>query len=162
MENKLRPISLIPMEEDESLYAIAYRLSQIEGYTDNMIRIMQDSADLGDARALYALATWYYSGEKRRKNFTKAIDLLKKAAVQGIAEAFFDLAIGYERGKGLTKNKYKAFQYYCIALSLGYSPSEKEIIRCCYYGIGTVRNNIIRMAFKKIQQIYLSSFFDVK
>src|SRR4051794_33307131 len=74
--------------------------------------LLQNAADYGDARAVYALATWYLFGRGVRKNHSTATTLLEKAADQKLPAAEYDLAVCYETGRGLTKDTGAAFRYY--------------------------------------------------
>jgi len=96
---------------------------------------------LGDRRASYALATWYMFGnDGYKKNIAKAISLLKLAAKSDIAYANHDLAVAYETGTGVKKNKKIAYNNYVAAVLNGDYDAAEEVGRCLYYGIGVNRD----------------------
>ena len=95
----------------------------------------------GDARATYALATWYLFGSAFtpvRKG--EAIRLLKKATNGGVADAAHDLAVAYEKGDGVKKSLKQAFELNMYAALLGDAQSFYEVGRMYFYGIGVSRN----------------------
>jgi TPR repeat protein len=62
--------------------------------------LLEQSVALGDKRAIYALGTWYAFGVTVKKDFARAADLFERAARNGHADAQFDLAVCFERGRG--------------------------------------------------------------
>jgi TPR repeat protein len=92
--------------------------------------------EAGDARATYALATWYLHGHFFKKDIRKSIALLKESAQFNVPEALFDLAVCYEKGAGVAKNERKAIQLYLRAALHGEKQSVYEVARCYYHGIG--------------------------
>ena len=95
----------------------------------------------GDARAVYALATWYLHGSEFTKiNIRRATSMLRKAADGNVADANYDLAVSYAKGVGLKKSPQRAFEYYTKAALLGDAQAHAEVGRMLYWGIGTARN----------------------
>lgn len=96
----------------------------------------------GDARASYALATWYLFGKPPviKRNLDKAYDFLETAAAKSIPEALFDLAIYLEKGTRGRKNLRRAFCLYVGAALRGVEQAVYEVGRCYYYGIGISQN----------------------
>jgi uncharacterized protein len=74
----------------------------------------------GDPRATYALATWWLHGKDIlvKKNLRKAVGLLRKAA-DAHPDATFDLAVSYEKGRGVRKSQKMAAKLYLKAALLG-------------------------------------------
>jgi TPR repeat protein len=89
-----------------------------------------------DARATYALGTWYLYGRHFRKDVRRGMRLVKRAAEAGIPDALFDLAVSYELGRTVPKNERKAALLYLKAALGGYYQAAYEVGRCYYYGIG--------------------------
>jgi TPR repeat protein len=68
-------------------------------------RLLTRAHERGDARATYALASWYLHGKEGivSRHPAKAVALLRAAAEDDLAEAAFDLAVSYEKGIGVRK-----------------------------------------------------------
>jgi TPR repeat protein len=95
----------------------------------------------GDARATYALATWFLFGNRYcKKDYHQAVRLLKQAAKANIREAAYDLAICFEKGRGARKSFKGAFRCYVQAALLGDVQSHFEVGRMCFHGIGTAKD----------------------
>ena len=92
--------------------------------------------EAGDARATYALATWYLHGVGVPKDLRHSILLLKQASKLENPDAMYDLAICYEKGEGIAKNLNKAFELYLKAAQQGDKLALYEVGRCYYHGIG--------------------------
>lgn len=104
--------------------------------------LIEQGAIAGDALALYAMATWFLNGEKNlgiRVNYREGVRLLTKAA-KLLNRAMLDLAISYELGRGIRRNKKKAFELYARAARRGCIAAIEEQGRCLYYGIGVTRD----------------------
>lgn len=103
--------------------------------------LLEAAHDQGDRRATYAIATWHLFGNRiYKKNLPKAINLLKLAAKADIAFAHFDLAVSYETGCGVKKDKKAAYRHFLAAALNGDNNSIYEVGRCLYYGIGVSRD----------------------
>jgi uncharacterized protein len=138
-----------------SSYDKALRLAQRRRAKDlpqtrKVYELLLDADGHGDARATYALATWYLHGSEFTKvDVRRATALLRKAAAADIADANYDLAVSYEKGVGLPKSLSKAFECYTKAALLGDAPSHYEVGRMLYFGIGTPRNRRLADAWLK-------------
>lgn len=99
--------------------------------------LLNEALTAGDARAAYALGTWYLHGTHVRKNRRKAVKLLKVAAEARISDALYDLAVCYEKGAGVKKDLKRAYELYVFGALWGDDQSVYEVGRCLYYGIGT-------------------------
>ena len=93
-----------------------------------------------DARAAYALATWYLHGTHVKKDTRQATALLRQAAEANIPDALYDLAVSYEKGIGVKKSEKKAYELYLRAAVWGEKQSFYEVGRCLFYGIGAARS----------------------
>jgi TPR repeat protein len=100
--------------------------------------LLREAVGQGSAAATYALATWYLFGKEPfvSQDLAEAARLLKLAAKGGIPDAMFDLAVSYEKGKGLEQNKSKAFEYYLKAAIRGDAKAVFDVGRCLFWGIG--------------------------
>ena len=105
------------------------------------LRLLLQAMSAGDARAAYALGTWYLHGtELIKKDIRHAVVLLKQAAEQNVPDALFDLANCYEKGAGVRKSERQAYRLYVRAALWGDKQSVYEVGRCLFYGIGTKRD----------------------
>jgi TPR repeat protein len=109
--------------------------------TKKVYELLLEAERRGDARAVYALATWHLHGSEFTKiNIRRATSMLRKAADGNVADANYDLAVSYEKGVGLKKSPQRAFEHYTKAALLGDAQSYVEVWRMLYWGIGTARN----------------------
>lgn len=108
-----------------------------------IVRLLTSAHSLGSGDATYALATWYLHGTHYAKNAKKGTVLLKKAARMCIASACFDLAVSYEKGIVVEKNKERAFALYLEAALRGDGDAKKQVARCFWHGVGVTKNRIV-------------------
>ncbi|MFB6454382.1 tetratricopeptide repeat protein [Chitinophaga sp. Hz27] len=101
---------------------------------------LKQSANKGNAEALYAIGTWYLHGTFVEKNPFLAVEYFLSSIEGNYSSAYFDLAICYENGEGVKKNYRKAFECYLNAALLGDNQALYEVGRCYYYGIGISKN----------------------
>lgn len=101
----------------------------------------------GDARATYAIGTWYLHGQYLPKRRQKGLAYIRKAADQGIAPAMFDLAVALETGDGVRKSSSRAAESYLKAALLGDREAMYETGRCLYYGIGIAQDRRLARIF---------------
>lgn len=110
---------------------------------DRVASLLNAAHQAGDARATYALATWYLHGRLFKKSVRKAVVLLREAAQRNVADALYDLAVCYEEGTGVRKNAKKAAELYVRAALEGEKQSIYEVGRCYHYGIGVAKDRSI-------------------
>lgn len=136
------------MAKGDKLYYKALHLAEQEDYDyHDVLRLLNESIELGNKKASYALATWYLNGFHVRKNYKKGFSLLQ-ISVQGGREngfilykdALADIAVCYELGNGVRKDKRKAYYYYFLAALNGDIQAKQELSRCLYYGIGVTKD----------------------
>lgn len=131
------------MAKGDQLYYKALQLAGQQEYdTQEVISLLIRSIEeYHNAKAAYALATWYLFGKHVGKNFKKAFELLEKSiAWEPNKEAYFDIAVCYETGKGTPKDLEKAFECYLLSALYGEPKAKYEVGRCYYYGIGVPKN----------------------
>lgn len=136
---------LIPEKSERSTYRTAFELAIAEGATDKVASLLQKCHKSGDARATYALATWYIHGVVFPVNAKKAVRFLRSASRSGVREAMYDLGYSYEIGFGVPKEPKKALELYVRAAQKGDQQAAREVVRCVYYGVGITKN--IELAF---------------
>ena len=109
--------------------------------TKRVYELLIEAERGGDARATYALATWYLHGSEFTKpDLRRATSMLRAAADADVSEANYDLAVSYEKGVGLKRSLPRAFEHYTKAALLGDAQSYVEVGRMLHYGIGVSRN----------------------
>jgi uncharacterized protein len=129
-------------------YAIALRAAKRrKPDLDQAFRLLSKAHKHGDARATYALATWYLHGKHVARNLRTAIALLRAAAAGDVPGALFDLAVSYEKGLGAAKNERKAAELYLRSALAGATAAYYEVGRCYYHGIGVERDRRVAKAW---------------
>ncbi len=139
--------NITTMAKGDKLYYKALHLAEQEDYDyHDVLHLLNESIRLGNKKASYALATCYLNGFHVRKNYKKGFSLLMNAVKGGAEnkftlykEALSDIAVCYELGNGVQKDKHKAYYYYLAALN-GDRQAKQELSRCLYYGIGITKD----------------------
>ncbi|MCF6291757.1 MAG: hypothetical protein L3J04_00020 [Robiginitomaculum sp.] len=124
------------MEEfSEEDYEEALRISlDAKGYTKEAERILRKGVAVGHGRSTYALATWYLFGVGEiPEDHEEGNRLLELAGKEAVAEAWFDLAVSFEKGAGKVKSVSQAVRCYIIAAMLGDKKSLFEVGRALYH-----------------------------
>ncbi|MHA4810793.1 hypothetical protein ACX0G9_21985 [Flavitalea flava] len=75
-----------------------------------------------------------------KKDATKAVQYFLKSIEGDYKNAYYDLAVCYEKGVGVKRSFKAAFESYLNAALLGDKQSLYEVGRCYYYGIGVSKN----------------------
>jgi len=101
----------------EQLITKAESLARKKRYRE-AFDLLEEADKHNNPIASYALGTWYLHGTYVAKDFQKAVDYLNKASLGEVKEAFYDLAVCYEKGLGTKKNLQKAFANYVAASRL--------------------------------------------
>ena len=136
------------MAKGDKKYYAALHLAEKEYYNHkDVIRILEESVNLGNKKAAYALASWYLNGYHVRKNYRKAFKLLQIAVKNGsengfvqYKDALYDIAVCYEMGHGTTKDTKLAFSHYLMSAFNGDTQAIEEVSRCLYHGIGVSKD----------------------
>ena len=103
--------------------------------------LLREEAKGGNPIAKYGLGSWYLHGAHHfQKDVAKGIKLIEEAAEERVPKACYDLAYGFESGKGGEKNLKMAFKYYLLAALYGDSESYVHVGRCYADGIGVEKN----------------------
>lgn len=117
-------------------------------------KYLQRAFELKDASAAYALATWYLHGIYVKKDLKRGVKFLRQAiSTEYIPEAFYDLAISYEKGLGIKKDEKKAYDLYLNAAIWGHKKSYFEVGRCLFYGLGVSKNKSLARSWLKRAEI---------
>ena len=95
----------------------------------------------GDPIAAYAVASWLLSGAHGYpRDPERAAALLQFAADHGVRDAQYDLGVLVEKRRMGAHPRREAFSRYLTATALGDRDAAHELVRCLYYGIGTLAN----------------------
>lgn len=130
------------------LYEEALELTRRKKYDRHtVLEKLRFASEMGDDRAIYALATWYLFGENVEKDYIKAAELLVEAVNLGNTDAMFDLAISYEKGFGVEADERKAFLLYLEAALRGNVSAIYEVSRCYWYSIGVNKDEKVANLF---------------
>ncbi|MEA2720308.1 MAG: uncharacterized protein QOJ39_2172 [Candidatus Eremiobacteraeota bacterium] len=105
--------------------------------------LLERAHEAGDARATYALGTWYLHGKEPHVPVDAgiALEYIAKAASARVPDALYDLAVSYEKGGVVALNAVLAFQYYLRAALRGDNQSVNEVGRCYRNGIGVATDS---------------------
>ena len=89
------------------------------------------AAQGGMAEAQNMVGRYYEEGfDGAVKNTAEAVQWYQKAADQGLAVASWNLALCYEAGRGVPKDKNTAFSYYLKSAQGGYAKAQYEVGVC--------------------------------
>lgn len=98
------------MKESKVLATARKELNKGKAGIARALASIERASKRGDASAAYALATWFLFGRHVKKDYGRAVVLLKQAANENISEALYDLAVCCEKGTGTPKNEKKAYE----------------------------------------------------
>ncbi|EDY82335.1 Sel1 repeat family [Verrucomicrobiia bacterium DG1235] len=94
------------------------------------IEWLTKAADAGHAKAMRAIASYYYSrGDSKNGELDLAAAWYKKAASNGDVVAQFNLGSMFEKGEGIDRDKNLAINWYRQAARQGHSESQKRLIK---------------------------------
>lgn len=96
-----------------------------------------------DAAAQFALGLRYYNGDGVAKDFSKAVELYRKAAEQGFAPAQTNLAWFYETGRVVAKNEVEAVKWWRKAAEQGCAQAQC-CLGVCYVRGGGVTKDLVQ------------------
>jgi len=122
-------IYAIKMSEGKSL--CAFCRSPYATSNEEELKRINKLIDKGNGRAFYALGGCHFNGTLGLPlNFGKAIEFYLKAGELGCADAYFNLGLSYERGRGAAeKDEKKATHFYELAAMNG-SISARHNLGC--------------------------------
>lgn len=124
---------------EASLIAKGYSLYPPAEEQEERIKKATRDAEQGDANAQYMLGSYYaYSDEN--KDVDTAIKWYEKAAIQGNAEAMFQLGILYDPRYGPKKNAKKSFYWSKRAAENGHTNAQMRTADKYEEGEGVTKN----------------------
>lgn len=107
----------------------------------DMVKKVEEKAFAGVAEAQHDLAAIYTAGHGGVKvNYTRAAFWFKEAAVQGVANARYNLGVLYHQGLGVPRDITKAIGWYRAAADLGHPEAQYNLGIAYIEGIGTNYN----------------------
>jgi TPR repeat protein len=139
------------MPKQPSLYVTALREARKRRLDfDRAFKLLMRADKSGDARATYALATWYLHGKHVAQNVRKATTLLRRAAAKDVPDALFDLAVSHEKGIGVSKDQRKAAELYLRCALAGGAGAHFEVGRCYFHGIGFQKDRSVARIWLRV------------
>ncbi|EJK76364.1 hypothetical protein THAOC_01877 [Thalassiosira oceanica] len=97
------------------------------------VELWTEAAELGSIKALHSLGNAYFHGDGVQEDKGKAVELHKKAAVQGHVIARNNLG-NHEARKG---DLDRAIKHWLISAKMGYEKSVQNIKKLFMAGVGT-------------------------
>jgi len=95
---------------------------------DELIERSKKREEAGDAEAIYNLGCYYRYGRYGfPQDYTKAFELLHRAAELGYATAYFNIGCAHDYGEGVEVDKKKATYYYELAAMRGNAPARNNL-----------------------------------
>ena len=119
------------------LQAARLEIEASHGHAD-AFSTLRRAAESGDPIAQSALGL-YYGG---KQDYAKAVYWFQKAAVQGNADAEYNLGVLYDDGQGVPLDYAKAVYWYRKAAAQGLAVAESNLGRFYGTGQGTPRDDV--------------------
>lgn len=104
------------------------------------LRYLKQAADLSDARAMNSLGVFFYNNGR---DYAQARQWYEKAAEQRIPEAEFNLAVMYEKGRGVASDTAQALKWHQRAAEDGDLDSQYKVAQTLFYGDGMPQNRVL-------------------
>jgi uncharacterized protein len=130
----------LPNKSEDSYFSRAYKEFKENGATQKAVDLLMAAKSERDARAVYALASWYATGLFFKKNNRKSTSLLREAANLGHPEAMHAYAVCLENGVGTKKSEKLAFSFYTKSANTGRKEAVEDVLRHLFHGIGVPRD----------------------
>ena len=106
---------------------------------------MLKGVKLGEADAMFALATLYQDGKGVKKDLQKAVSLYESSAKKGLAAAQFNLGVMYANGTGVIQDFYAAKDWYTKAAAQNYAAAQFNLALLYFEGQGVDKS--VEMSF---------------
>jgi len=115
------PSQPLPSSEDvASLLQRAEALARGSGVTLDLpeaARLYRKAAEVGNAKAQFALGNMYQTGRGVPKDEAEAMRWFRKAAAQANPDAQYNIGIAYSSGRGVPKDEAEAAKWYDKAIT---------------------------------------------
>ena len=116
-------------------------------------RLFKECAEGGNLLAQRYLATMYDKGQGGPKDYGKAIDWYKKAALQNDAQAQYMLGVKYVNGHGVAVDKKLAYTWFAIAFNNGYEKAASPLKVLNQTLPMMVRQEALQLATKQLTEL---------
>ena len=126
----------LPEKGEKTNFSEAYILWKKSGPSKSVFDNLMAAHMGGDARATFAISSWYATGTYVAKNNKQWIKFLREAVSKGNIDAEYQYAICLEGGDFVRKSESKAFLIYKKCASKGVKDAVKDLERCLFHGIG--------------------------
>ncbi|TXL74017.1 sel1 repeat family protein [Vineibacter terrae] len=117
-ERTLRPLAAGDPEAAAWLGATLLKRGDKAAVTE-AIRLLQNAAGAGNARAKYLLGFQHAIGQGVPSDLTRAAQLFQEAATAGIGRAAYNLGVLYAKGRGVAQDPTQALRWYERAAQAG-------------------------------------------
>ena len=135
------------------LVLAASLLSMVSCQKKNNFEIKEIQAHLGDPQAEYDISLAYRNGTGVQKNDLKALEWMKKAAIQGLLEAEFQLGYCYYYGIGTKTDPQEAVQWFQKAADKNHQLAQNYLGSAYLGGHGVTQDQAIAVQwFQKAAQ----------
>ena len=104
-------------------------------------------AEKGDAKSLFALGTYYHSGQGVEKDLPKARALIERASAAGLPAAHAMLGMIYREGQGVPKDAVRAISYFKQASDGCSDIAQEKLAQMLYAGEGVAQDRIEALAY---------------
>lgn len=111
---------------------------------DKAVHWFTKSSDAGNDNASVILGDLYTKGwNDKSPNLETAYEFFSRAAKNGNAEGQYNLALAYQKGRGVKENKEEAFKWYQKAASQGFAQAEHNLGSMYRDGV-TVKKDLVK------------------
>lgn len=105
------------------------------------------SAQQGDAKSQYGVASAYYYGEGVKQDFTSAHKWMLKSANNGLGSAKVFLGVMYDQGQGVKRDTEKMHQLWNEASAGCNAPAYTMLASAYFTGNGVAKDPVVALAF---------------
>lgn len=109
-------------------------------YYKKAFELLNNSAKLGNIKALFLLGLSHHNGEYVKQNYSKARFLYAKPVYYEMENAQYNLGVLYYKGQGVAKNYKKAFNLFEKAAQQGQLDALNHLGIMYLYGLGVEIN----------------------
>jgi hypothetical protein len=118
--------------------AFAQCKSGTQNPTEDIVKVLREKAEAGDAAAQFRLGVMYANGKGVPKDAAEAVKWFSKAAEQGYADAQFNLGVMCANGEGVMESPSAAADWYYKAGLTYLANDNREKALTCYDAINRV------------------------
>ena len=133
--------------------AFIYLTSSANVPNSRIFELLQQAADTGNITAQYMVGYSYYQGFAVQKNYKKAFDLIKQAAVS-FDEAQYELAQRYINAEGTPRNYGNAVKYLTEAAHQGHIQAMMDLGDILAMGTSYQKNEYQAYIWFNIASVY--------